>query len=60
MSRRAEELRMTNEIRLRKALAGRRGITEKRMFRVGKEQHSQVGVAEDYLSALPPKKRTGR
>jgi TfoX/Sxy family transcriptional regulator of competence genes len=102
---------------MRKALAGRRGITEKRMFggvcfllrghmlcatgrngfmfRVGKEQHSQaltrgaapvvlggrgfqgfvwvdpaacdaralqgwIVRAEDYVSALPPKRRTGR
>ena len=105
---------MTNEIRLRKILAGRRGVTEKRMFggvcfllrehmlcgsgksgfmfRVGKAQHSRalarrgatsvvmngrefqgfvwvdpaacdaralkrwIVLAEDYVSALPPKR----
>ena len=108
---------MTNETRMRSALAGRRGITGKRMFggvcflqrghmlcatgkngfmfRVGKTQHSQalargaapvvlggrgfrgfvwvdpaacdaralrgwIARAEVYVSALPPKKRTGR
>jgi len=79
---------MTDETlaeRLRKILAGRRAITEKKMFgavcfllrehmlcgtgkpgfmfRVGKAQHARalrswIVLAEDYVSALPPKRRS--